>query len=395
MLNAIFGRETRAVGSVPWQHNDSGWGIWPGDASGTAAGVPVDARSSLQLLTVYGCVRLITDAISTLPVDAYREQGGQSIEIAKPMWLEQPTPDLSWTEWCGQILSSLLLAGNAYYAVLRNASGSIVELPVLDPTRVTVYRNGPGGRKRYRVNGLEAPGLEVRHIPAMMMPGSDVGVSPVEAARQSIGLGLAALNFGSQFFTGEGNMPGVIELPGAAQPETMNNLAQQWRKKRTTGGRGLPGVLQQGAQWKPTGVTNEQAQFLSTRNYTAAEIAGQMFLVDPSDLGIPVQGSNLTYANIEQRNVHRVQTTYLPWIVRVEKSVSGLLARPRYVKLNVDGLLRGDAKTRMETHVLAVAHGLAPVNERRELEDLPPLPGGDVLRQPAMAAPSSTPGGGV
>jgi HK97 family phage portal protein len=397
MLAGLFGREERSISSVPWQqHPDSGWGVWPGGdpASGS---MPLSARSSLQLLTVYGCVQLITNAISKLPVDSYRDEKlgdgkVRKVEVAKPAWLEQPTPDLSWNEWCGQVLVSLLLHGNAYVAVQRGASGLIVEIPVLDPTVVTPFRNGPGDRKRYRVNGVELPGLEVLHVKGMMLPGSDVGVSPVEAARQSIGLGLTAVRYGAQFFENEANMPGVIEAPGAMQPDTMTNLAQQWRRKRSTGGRGLPGVLQGGATWKPTGVTNEQAQFLATRNFTAAEIAGQMFLVDPADIGIGVQGNNQTYANIEQRNVHRLQVTYLPWIVTVEKAVSALLARPRYVKLNVDGLLRGDMKTRYEAYEIGLRSKFLVPNEPREKEDLTPLPGGDEV---APTAPAVPPGGGV
>ena len=99
-------------------------------------------------------------------------------------------------------------------------------------------------------------------------------------------------------------------------------------------------MLQAGAQWKPTGVTNEQAQFLSTRKWTAAEIAGQIFMLDPSDLGIPVEGSNLTYANLQQRNVRRLQVALMPWIRRIEAAFSPLVAGGAY-KFDVDSRLRG------------------------------------------------------
>jgi phage portal protein BeeE len=116
-----------------------------------------------------------------------------------------------------------------------------------------------------------------------------------------------------------------------------------------------------------------------------------MFLLDPSDLGIPLpSGSSLTYANLEQRNQRRVQVALLPWIVRLEMAFSALLPAPRYVKFNVSALLRADAKTRMETHVLAVRGGINTANERRELEDEPPLDGGDVLYPPTPAKEPST-----
>jgi HK97 family phage portal protein len=172
-------------------------------------------------------------------------------------------------------------------------------------------------------------------------------------------------------------MPGVIEMPKPVQSaEKLKEMADQWRRRRQKGGRGLPGVLDDGATWKPTGVTNEQAQFLSTRKFTAAEIAGQMFLVDPSDLGIAVEGSSLTYANLEQRNARRVQVTLLPWIIRVEKALSTLLAQPRFVKFNVEGLLRGDQKTRFESYAIGITNEFMLPNEARALEDWTPLPNG-------------------
>lgn len=364
MLSAIFRRsEQRAQATT--------WGSWPGETTQIVGGVAVDEQTSMQLLTVYGCVRLITDSIATLPIDVYRRTGDDTkVEIAKPIWLRQPTVDLDFTSWVTQVLSSLLLHGNAFVVVLRNETGGIVELVPLDPAKVRVTRDR--GRKAYMANGQRLD-AEVVHLAGLMLPGSDVGLSPVEYARQSIGLGLAAVKFGTGYFEGEGNMPGVIEMPGAAQPDTLKAIAEQWRRRRRDGGRGLPGVLQEGATWKPTGVTNEQAQFLATRKFTAAEIAGQMFMVDPSELGIGIEGSSLTYANLEQRNTRFVRVTLLPWIVRLEKALSDLLAQPRYVKFNINALMRGDLSSRYAAYATGIGAGFLEPNEARDWEDLPPL----------------------
>lgn len=375
----LGGGEVRAIGAGQATY----WGDWPGDMVGpTWSGVEVTTGSALQLLTVYGCVRLISDQISTLPVDCYRELGdGSKVEVGKPAWLVEPTVDLTFAEWCSQVLSSLLLSGNAFIAVTRNVAGAIVELIPLNPDVVIVDR--ASGRKVYRINGTPYGG-EILHIKGLMLPGSDVGLSPVEMARQSIGLGLATMEYGAKFFDGEGNMPGVIEIPKPAQAEQMAAMASSWKKKRSRGGKGLPGVLSDGATWKPTGVTNEQAQFLATRKFTAAEIAGQMFLLDPSDLGIPVEGSNLTYANLEQRNARRLQVTLLPWIVRIEKAISALLFQPRYMKFNVEGLLRGDTLNRYQSYALGISNGFLMPDEARGYEDLPPIGA-------PMPAPSEVP----
>jgi HK97 family phage portal protein len=385
----VFGRlfETQARSVTV---NDM-WGPWY-NSGYSVGGQAVNESTAVQLLTVYGCVRLITDSISTLPVDCYRKTGDGRESVPTPVWVRQPTVDLDFTAWCGQILSSLLLHGNAYCWPTYGDNG-LNELVPLNPVQVTTIRNA--GRLMYFYRGAPIP--SPLHIRGLMLPGTDVALSPIEAARQSIGLGLAAQTYGSEFFSGEGNMPGVIEMPRPVQSTAkLGELAEQWRKRRSKGGRGLPGVLDDGAQWKPTGVTNEQAQFLATRQFTAAEIAGQMFLVDPSDLGIPVTGTSLTYASLEQRNLRRVQVTLMPWITRIEAAISALLPQPRYMKFNVDAILRADLKARFDSYFVAeaintsaAARGDAPLLETKEMrqnEDLAPLP-----KPPAPVAPAMAP----
>lgn len=356
------------------------WGTWPGDNGGSSSPV-VTQTNAMQLLAVSGSVRLITDSIATLPVDTFREVNGVREEIAKPMWLKQPTVDLDFVAWATQVLTSLLLHGNAYCVVTRNGT-QIVELVPVDPSLVSVSR--VNGRKTFIVGGREFRG-EIWHIPAMMLPGSEVGLAPLEYARQTFGLGLSAQGFAQDQFDSSLNMPGVIEIPKRAQPEQMLAMAASWRKARTKRGRGLPGVLEDGATWKATGVSNEAAQFLQTQQWTAAQIAAQVYMVDPSDLGIPVGGTTLTYANLEQRNIRRLQVTFLPWIIRLEKALSVLLPQPRFVKFNTDGLLRGDSAARwtvygtaMDINVKAASIGMPPVvdtAEMRDWEDLSPYDG--------------------
>lgn len=359
------------------------WGDWPGDVSPTWSGAAVTPGSSMQLLAVYGCVKLITDSISTLPVDCFSAQAdGSTKPFPAPVWLKQPTVDLDFTDWSSQVLMSLLLQGNAYIVVLRNDRAAIVELVPLDPAKVTVKRERQ--RKEFYVNGSLFTG-EMLHIKGLMWPGSDVGLSPVEMARQTIGLGLSTQEYGARFFDSDANMPGVIEMTKVAQPETKKQLAQQWRRNRSRSGKGLPGILDDGATWKPTGITNEAAQFLETRQFTDSQIAGQLFLIDPSELGIPVNGTSLTYANLSERNVRLVQRPLLPWIIRIEKALSLLLPQPRYVKLNVDGLQRGDIKARLQGYEIAarintsaVAIGMDPFQDTKEMrgfEDWNPLEG--------------------
>jgi HK97 family phage portal protein len=371
----MFGRNRRP--KVEERAQASTWGTWPGDSS-SSAGPEVNQTTAMQLLAVSGCVRYITDIISTLPVDVYRElSDGSRVEETVPRWLKEPTVDLDFIDWCSQVMTSLLLHGNAFYVVTRSGS-AIVELIPVDPLTVSVKRKD--GRKIYVVGGQPFKG-EMRHIKGMMLGGSDIGLSPLEYARRSIGLGLAAVDYGQDNFESFLNMPGVIEMKNRAEPAIMRETATMWRRQRSgKKNRGLPGVLQDGATWKPTGVTNEQAQFLQTRQWTAAEIAGQVYLVDPVEMGIPVTGTSIQYGNMEERAIATTRKAFNPWVVRIERSLSALLPQPRFVKLNMDALLRADSSARwdiynkaMSINVQAASIGQPPVlstPEMRDFEDM-------------------------
>lgn len=382
MLGSLFATERRAIQATAW-------GSWGEDGSQTWAGSNVNNHSALQLLTVFGCVKYVADGISTLPLDTLRDDGEKIIEVPHPRWLLEPVSNLDPIGWLSQNLTSILLAGNTYLHMDFTDVG-LTSLVPLDPGKVTVQRQR--GRKVFLIGSEQFDSDRILHIPGIMFPGADEGLSPVEAARQTIGAGMSVEEFAARFFGQGAVLAGVIEDPGPLDPKKAKETARIWG--RLHGGKSkahLPGVLQGGASWKPTGVTNDQAQFLQSRAFTSGQIASFMFLIDPDELGIPTESKgHITYANLEQRNARKVQVTFLPWIIRLEKAFSALLPKPRYVKFNVNGLLRGDMKTRYESYALAT--GNAPwmaVNEVRDNEDLAGVTGGDVLPKSTAPVPAA------
>lgn len=353
----------------------AGW-EWFADSGGEVwADQTVNRSTAMQLLAVHGCVRMISESIATMPPDTFRQTVVDEVDTrvptSAPRWMEHPSNDLDWTSFMSQVLTGLLLDGNSYIRMTRNRAGELSELLPISSDRVGCVMENR--QKVIRVDGAAQRKGSILHIPGMMLPGAVVGLSPLEYARQTIGLGLAAVEFGAGWFARDGNMPGVIELPRLAQPDTMRKMAQQWKSKRTRAGKGMPGVLDDGAQWKATGVTSEQMQFLQTRSYSATEVAGQLFLLDPTDLGLAVQGSSISYANLDQRNVRRIQVTFMPWIVRIEKAFTDLLPNKQFMKLNTNALLRGDTKSRYDSYKVGIESGFLEINEVREMEDRLPL----------------------
>lgn len=385
-------REARTIGGLPWMTRDP-WGVWPGDQYGpTYSGAVVNSATATQLLTVYGCVNLITNQVATLPVDAYRDTDAGPVEITKPTWLEMPAPDLDldWISFAIQVGTSLLLDGESFTAWLRDGTGrtlSLIPLAVSDCDIRMV-----SGRRVMFYKG-EPASFDVIYIPWLMRAGELRGMSPIEAARQTIGLGMSALEFGARFFGQGATMSGVISVPGTMPPEgpaSPKEMAKAFARQHSGKNKAhLPAVLQGGATWQATGVTQEQAQFLETRQFTDAQIAAQLFMLDPSDLGIPVPGTSLTYANQEQRDIRRARVALLPVIVRIEKALSAILARPRYIKINLNASMRADTLTRFQAYAIGIKNQFLTPNEPRGWEELPPLPGGDTVATIAPNPPAA------
>lgn len=350
---------------------DPGWTAWANSNGPAPGSMALDGDRALQLLVVYGCVQLIADSIATLPVDAYRRNAdGSKTELALPRWLEEPSPGVDRVDFLSRIMVSLLLDGNAYLVPGRNANGIVTECYVLDPQVVDV-RRGPDGRSVFIVDGLPVTEFDVHHVRGLSVPGKLKGVNPIEAARQMLSMGLAANESAAKFFQQGTVMPGVIEAPGQMTREQMRDLRDAWVSAHGGVNRShLPGVLTNGASWKPVTITAEQAQFLQTRRYTDAQIAGQLFRIDPTMLGIPVEGTSLTYNNVESRGIHLARHTLMPWVVRVERALGRLLPQPQFAKLNMDGLMRADLSTRYASYATGLSNGFLTVGEVRELEDL-------------------------
>lgn len=344
----------------------------------TFAGKRVTRRGALNLIAVYQCQTLITDSIATLPLDHFRKGKGNRRESVdnSPAWVGQPNPFQTSVTFWTIVLSSLLSDGNAFIATLRSErTGAVTALYCLDPGQVSIIP-GPLGDNRYSYKGEEWDRSQILHIPAFLVGDDPRGLSPIDVAREAIGLGLTAEEFGSRFFAQGVTMSGVIQHPGVPTKDEAKLLRELFKK--THGGTKnshAVGILTGGAQFTPISVRPDQAQFLETRRFQKSEIAGlyrvPAYIVDPSVTSTWGSG-------IEEQNKFLVHFTFLPWAVRIEQAISTfLLGRGQFVKFNFDALLRPATKERYEAYGKAIDAGLMNPDEARALEDMPPLPNGE------------------
>jgi HK97 family phage portal protein len=367
---------------MPWQwpfrrHDRALWQVGDMPVASTYAAVPVNPTTAMQHSAVWASVDLIASAISTLPLDAYRRGERDPLPDLPPI-LRQPSASMDLVDFLYAALQSLLLRGNCYGQIVDRAGAGLLpaQCELLAPDRVAV--NVPNGSIEYRVDGQEVDPASIWHVRAYTSAGNVVGLSPITHARQAVGLGLAAEKYGAQFF-GDGATPsGVLTSPERITDDNARDLKERW--KAYHGGRRDIAVLGSGASFEPISVKPEESQFLETTRANVATIA-RYFRVQP-ELIASESGGSLTYASVEMRELHFLQFTLRPWIVRLETALSALCSSTTTVKFNAAAVVRADLLSRYQAHESAIRAGWKLRSEVRELEDLPPVAGIDDQEPP-------------
>lgn len=375
IFSGLFGgKEQRAFDSAAWESGFDGVG------RNSSAGVTVTDNSSMNLNAVWACIRLYCNVVSSLPTGSYYNyNGARRPSYPEPAWLTKPNPEDRWTDFISKLVMSVLF-GNAYVFAVRDKFGVAVELYVLAPHRVTPVRHPVTNKKVYVIDGDYKNYFEdtwdITHIRWMPKPDSLLGASPIEHAKDTIGLGLAIDAFGGKFFSNGATMSGVIETKENLTPEQVKALQAGFAAYHT----GLqnahrPGVLS-AAQWRPLTIAPNEAQFLESRSYTASAIAGQVYGVPPHLIGETEKQTSFG-SGVEQMFNGWLSTALGPLLVNIEAALSPLVDRNGFIKFNTDALLRTDAKTKISVQRLQVESGFLNIDEVRALNDLPPLPNGE------------------
>jgi len=355
---------------------------------GTQSATIVDSKTALQINAVYAAVSLISDTVSSLPVDAYvRRDGARYPFRPAPDWVYKPDVDTTKEAFWGAVIVSMLIDGNAYVRIFSNESGQIVNMSVLNPHEVEPIRNGLGQLmfKHEKMDRLLSSD-EVVFIPDVVRPGHVKGVSRVDALKNNFGLAIALENYAARFFGNGTHTSGVIEFPGNLTAEQASQLQlafdsrhRGWQRSHKTA------VLSGGAKYTPTTSENDKAQFIEARKFAVEEIA-RAFRVPPSMMAI--EGS-YTYSSVEQQNLAMVTHCLRPIIQKLESAFSPLMSRTQggenaFIKFNLDGLLRADIENRMTAYSTGLQAGFLTVNDVRRLEDLRPIndPSADQPRVP-------------
>lgn len=355
----------------------------------TTSGKPVNERTAMQTTAVYACVRILAEAIASLPLHVYqyKDGGGKELALNHPLYMllhDEPNTEMTSFVLRETLMSHLLIWGNAYAQIIRDGAGRVLGLYPLLPNRMDVERDEKGVLYYiYSRESDENPNFkqtgdiilrqeDVLHIPGLGFDGL-IGYSPIAMAKNAVGMTLACEEYGASFFANGANPGGVLEHPGVLKDPS--KVRESWNAVYG-GSRNAHkiAVLEEGMKYQQIGIPPEEAQFLETRKFQINEIA-RLYRIPPHMVGDLDKSS---FNNIEQQSLEFVKYTLDPWVIRWEQALQKALLLPgekgRYfIKFNVDGLLRGDYASRMNGYATGRQNGWFSANDIREMENMNPI----------------------
>jgi HK97 family phage portal protein len=345
----------------------------------TKSGVHVTEATAMRVAAVAACARVFAEDVAKLPLILYRRLAGGGKERATDhpryrLMHDQPNGVQTSFAFREQMQTCIEYRGNAYAFKVR-VRGEIRELLPIHPSKVSVRRRDDW-EPVYTVDGKEYGRADILHIAGLSDDGV-CGLSPITLHRESIGLAMATLEHGAKLFGNGARPSGILEYPGVFSDEAAARLKESFEEEH--GGENMlrTALLEDGVTWKAVGLSSEDAQYLETRKFQRSEIAG-IWRIPPHKIG---DLDKATFSNIEHQSLEYVVDSLMPRLARWEQRLNLDLLTPAerevyFFEFLVDGLLRGDTKSRNQALEIQRRNGVINADEWREIENRNPLPDG-------------------
>lgn len=370
-LRAAFTPIVQERALTPQAIFGAGWDDILGAES--SAGQSVTAETAMRA-AIGACIGLLADDISTQPLDAFRKTSDGRVPIDLPSFLAAPggrrfdTSESYISDW----VMSYGTDGNAFTFAQPNTFEPD-RLIVLDPQSVDVDERN--GQIVYTVENDEVRGefsdRNIIHVPGRRIPGQLRGVNPVQALKHSIGVELAAQKWEGAFFREGGTLGGIIMVPGGPETVNANDLRDQFQARHKGEQHWWkPAVLTGGATYDSDRINPGEAELEALWAH-ALEVAMRWFHIPPHLMSVIDTGA-AARSSVEERGIGYVRHAVRPITTRFESAHSRLLGTDEYVKLNMNALMRGDAKARGEFYQIMTGIKAMKPDYVAALEDLPP-----------------------
>lgn len=359
---------------------------------------PVNPSTAQGVSAVYACVNAISETTASLPLILFKRTGEDRERATDhPLYSvlhDQANEHQTAIEFRELQMATVLLRGNAYARIVRGYDGQVRELLPLHPDRVTVLRVGDGIAYDYTdtkgtVHRLLAG--EVLHLRHRAGDDGVLGVSPIAAARDVIGLAIAEREHGSNTFRNGAKLTGILKMPGYLNAEQMRQLRGSWQSQYAGGANaGKTVIIEGGADYQTVSMTLEDAEWIAARQFSVEEVA-RLFRVPPTVIGDLRHGN---YSNSVEMARQFVTMTLRRHLVAWEQAISKQLLtdagrRIYFAEHQVEGLLRGDAVNRADFYEKGIRAGWLLPSEARRLENLPTIEGIDDAKRTEAAPPAN------
>lgn len=363
-------------------------------AAGAVAvsGVQVNSESALRYAAFFACLKVLAEDVGKLPIKLYKERPDRGRDVAKDhkvhrLISRRPNDFMTASEFWEMCVAHVVLMGD-FYAFKVMPGNDVEELLPLNPGAVK-----PKLREDWSLwydvtfaNGRRdvLPASAIFHVRGLSLDGVR-GLSALEYARETLGLGIAAERHGAKLFVNGANPGGALETEQTLTDEVFERVKASWNEKHT----GLENshkvaILEGGLKWTSVTMTNTDAQWLENRKHTDNQICG-LLRVPPHKIAILDRSTN---NNIEHQSLDYVNDGLMPHLNRIENRIRISLLNERdeedhFAKFNVAALLRGDMKARSQFYKDMVFIGAYSPNDVLELEDRNPREGGDIYLTPS------------
>lgn len=367
--------------------------FWPGGGAMTDAGVSVSDETAMGVSAVFAAVNTISEVLATLPVYTIARYPNARYPRPNPSWTEDVNAEDDWVTFISSGMVGLLMEGMLFAQRVRDRAGTTQEMWLQDPRMVSIERDANG--RRWVTMGNETyPDSEFFIVKGLTMPGAIRGMSVLSYARQMFGGALAVERHGHLLWANAATPRVLVTSDEPIADDVAESIANRLDKLHSGSLAHKTAVLGGAKQVTTLTMSNEDAQFLGTREFNVTEIA-RWFRMPPHLLG---DLSHATYSNIEQQYMQFATITLAPWVRRLESALRPLarewaLQNARdanfdwRVKFSLEGLKRGDATARANLYNALLNNGALSPNEIRELEDLNPYDGGSAHYMNSTYAP--------
>tara|TARA_R100000781_G_scaffold26759_2_gene19855 strand:- start:9583 stop:10809 length:1227 start_codon:yes stop_codon:yes gene_type:complete len=353
-----------------------------------ASGAVVNKSTAMGFTPVFNAVRLLSESISQIPLEVCRKTSDGDITILNNHSLSRiltlnPNPQQTKVSFFSKVIVDLCLDGNSYVYIERNGSGVPINLYCMNADHIDMTINEKDVFYHNTDSGKVYSSDEILHFKTLSTNGY-YGISPIQQCKNAIGWGLAVETYGNTFFKNGAKLSGVLSTDRQMSELSIERLKTSFQEQYASlNDANKTLILEEGLKFQQVSISNEQAQFLASRDMAIQEVA-RVYNIPPHMLK---DLSKSSFNNIEQQSTEFVRYTIQPYLSILESEMDLKLFKQNeqgvvFTNFNVNGLLRGSPNDRASFYEKMVNIGAMTVNEVRERENMNRVDSGDELYMP-------------